>query len=222
MENTILMKDVINLNKHERVDMINSVAIDTSIFDYLKDNLQNLSIEIGGDYQGNIIELMNRGLLEGWCWQTTESAIVFLKDDAYIERGNLKFSPHKKYWHSWICFKFKNKNFVFDPCLQILTESSIYHHIFEVSVEGTVTAKEVREDLIYRINNPKKKIYDTEKYKFLEEIFAQYRTEKQKTETHVSGNEDVNSPMYRNNTGYNAIIEDGRIKNLIAHYYFDW
>ena len=162
---------------------------------------------------------MNRGLLERWCWQTTESAVVFLEDDDYIERGNLKFDTYEEYWHSWICFNFENKEFVFDPCLQILVESPIYYHIFEVSVEGTVTAKQVREDLIYRINNPKKKSYNKRLADLVEEIFAPYRSENQKTETLISGTDDVNSPMYGNNTGYNATIENGRIKNLIAHYY---
>ena len=220
MNKTILMmKNVSNLNEHERIDLIHSVKVSKKVLNYLEDKLQNLSIEILGDYKGNIIELMKRGLLEGWCWQTTESTVVFLEDDDYIERGNLKFGNYKEYWHSWICFNFENKKFVFDPCLQILVESSIYYHIFEVSVKGTATAKQVRDDLIYRINNSKKKSYDESPENFFEKFFAPYLSESQKTETYISGNNDVNSPRYRNNTGYNATIENGKIKNLIAHYY---
>lgn len=43
----------------------------------------------------------------------------------------------------------------------------------------------------------------------------------QKTETHISGNDDVTSPMYRNNTGYKATIENGKVKSLVAHYYMN-
>ena len=43
--------------------------------------------------------------------------------------------------------------------------------------------------------------------------------ERQKDEVRISGNDDVTSPMYRNSTGYKAVIEDGKIKKLVAHFY---
>ena len=217
----VMNKDVRNLNEYERFKLICQLDIDKSVFTYVKTRLKNLSIEIGGDYEGNVIELMNKGLLEGWCWQTTESAIVFLKDDDFIERGNLKLEPHKDYWHSWISFNFDGENYVFDPCLRILIEKNLFFHLFEVTVYGTATAKEVRDDLIYRINHPKSKSYDEKSNEFLKKFFETFSSERQKTETYVSGGEDVNSPMYRNNTGYNAVITDGKIESLIAHYYFN-
>ena len=73
---------------------------------------------------------------------------------------------------------------------------------------------------IYRINHhEKKKRNESESciYNFL----AQYISESQKNETQVSGNNDVKSPMYRNNTGYIATIDNGTINTLIAHYYFN-
>lgn len=219
-KNLLMMKNVSSLNECERFDIIHSVEMNLEALNYLEKKFQNLSIEICGDYTGNIIELMNSGLLEGWCWETTESAIVFLEDDDYIERGNLKLNQYEEYWHSWICFKFNNKMFVFDPCLQILVDRSIYHHIFEVSIAGSSTAKEVREDLIFQINNPKEKSYEIpeEAMRCLNNFFAKCGS-RQKNETQILGNDDVNSPMYRNNTGYKATIENGKITTLIAHYY---
>lgn len=218
----LLEENVTFLDELERFKLIRSAVIPKDVLEYLKNKLRNLEIEILGDYSGNIIELMKRGLLEGWCWQTTESAIVFLEDTDTIERGNLKFHKYKDYWHSWICFTFKNEEYVFDPCLQILIEKQVYYHIFEITCKGTVTAKNVREDLIYRINNPKKKTYfSAESEQFIKKFFEKYISERQKNETHISGSEDVNSPMYRNNTGYTATIEDGKIKALIAHYYLN-
>ena len=120
---------------------------------------------------------MQGGLLEGYCWQTTESAIVFLEEEDWIERGNLKIDSCQKYWHAWICFKFQNKIFVFDPCLQILVEKKI---------------KYFQPNIINIIRKNKKNII---------------------------GGEDVNSPMYRNNTGYTATFESGKINSLIAHFY---
>lgn len=222
MKNFSIMNINVNsLNQNEKFKLIHQLHIDKSILKYLKSKLQNLSIEVS-DHKGNVIELMHKGLLEGWCWQTTESSIVFFDDEACIKRGYLKFSTHKKYWHSWICLKFNNIIWVFDPCLQIILEKNIYYHIFEIiEVAGIVTAKSVREDLIYRINHREKKNYNKSESsisKFLEK----YTSEKQKNETYISGNDDVKSPMYRNSTGYTATIDDnGKINTLIAHYYFN-
>ena len=63
----VMNQNVRNLNRLERFKLIRELDIDKSVFKYVKTELKNLSIEIGGDYEGNIIELMNKGLLEGWC-----------------------------------------------------------------------------------------------------------------------------------------------------------
>ena len=208
----VMSKDVRNLNEHERFKLISQLDIDNSVFEYVKTRLKNLSIEIGGDCKGNVIELMNKGLLEGWCWQTTESSIVFFNDDDCIERGDLKFDAYNKYWHSWICFTFNGIVWVFDPCLQIIVEKNIYYHIFEINeVAGVVNAKSVKEYLIYRINHhEKEKLNESES-------LAQYIFERQKYETYIVGDDDVKSLMYRNNTGYTATIDNGTINTLIAN-----
>ena len=217
----VMSKDVRNLNEHERFKLISQLDIDNSAFKYVKTRLKNLSIEIGGDCKGNVIELMNKGLLEGWCWQTTESSIVFFNDDDCIERGNLVFDTYNKYWHSWISFNFNDIDWIFDQCLQILVEKNIYYHIFEINeVAGVVYAKSVREDLIYRINHhEKEKLNESESY--ISKFLTQYISERQENETHIIGNDDVKSSMYRNNTGYTATIDNGTINTLIAHYYFN-
>lgn len=221
MKELLLMnKDVRNLNEHERFKLINQLDIDKSVFKYVKTKLKNLSIEIGGDYEGNIIELMNKGLLESWCWETTESSIVFFNNDDCIERGNLTFSAYKKYWHSWICFTFNDIVWVFDPCFQILLKKNIYYHIFEINeVAGVVNAKSVRDDLIYKINHREKK-KTNESQSYICNFLEQYIPERQKNETYIHGNDDVKSPMYMNNTGYIATIDNGTINTLIAHFYF--
>ncbi len=216
----VMSKDVRNLNEHERLKLIRQLDIDNSVFKYVQTRLKNLLIEIGGDYKGNVIELMNEGLLEGWCWQTTESSIVFFYDDDCIERGNLTFSNYKKYWHSWICFTFNDIVWVFDPCLQILIEKNIYYHVFEINeIAGVVNAKLVREDLIYRINHHEKEKRNESEF-YISNLLEQYISERQKNETLIFGNDDVKSPMYRNYTGYTATIDNGTINTLIAHYYY--
>ena len=95
MERFFLMnKDVKDLDEQERFKLIYQLDIDASVFEYVTQRLKNLSIEICGDHEGNVIELMCKGLLEGWCWQTTESSIVFFNDDD-IKRASkfLEISP---------------------------------------------------------------------------------------------------------------------------------
>jgi len=82
----LLEKDVTFLSQVERFKLIHSAILPEKALLYLIEKLQNLKIEILGDYSGNIIELMNRGLLEGWCWETTESAIMFLESTDYISK----------------------------------------------------------------------------------------------------------------------------------------
>ena len=205
-----------SLTERERFKILNIKGVSPKVIEYLSQRFQNLIIEVCGDYEGNIFELMQKGYLEGWCWQTTESSIVFLNDNDYIERGNLKFEEYKYYYHSWICFTFENQEYVFDPCLDLLCKKSLYSKIFEPEVKGKVTAKEVRNSLIDNIENPKiKRKYEDEIWK---KVWGDLY-ELKKKEIQVSGDDNVNSPMYRNNTGYNATIENGKIKKLIAHYY---
>ena len=125
MKKILLTTNVSSLDEHERFNLIHSFGIDSNAWQYLEIKLKHLHINILGEHKGNILDLMCKGLLDGWCWQTTESAIVFLEDFDYIARGDLKFGKHRNYWHSWICFKFNDKMFVFDPCLQILVEQYI-------------------------------------------------------------------------------------------------
>lgn len=204
------------LTEDERFEIIKKKQIDVNVVEYVKNRLLNLTIEIGGKRSGKALELMKKGLLEGWCWQTTETAIVFFNDSDYITRGNLTFSPHKKYYHSWICFNFECEEYVFDPCLDLLCKKKLYDKIFEIEIMGKVSAKQVREELLSCIANHKPReesIFD----KFLDEKTLK----RQKDETHICGDNNVYSPMYRNNTGYILETKNGKIKRLVAHYYFN-
>lgn len=195
----IMRKDVHNLNEHERINLLRSVGMNQEALCYLIEKFQNLQIEFSkycNEYKGNIIDLMKQGVLKGWCWQTTEVVAVFLEDNDYIERGYLKFSPSRNYYHSFICFKFNNKIYVFDPCLQILVEKFLYYHVFEITeISGTVTAKAVKDELIDKINHNEKKSY-----------------------TILIGSTDVNAPIYLSPIGCTVIMENGTINSLIANY----
>ena len=216
------------LTEEERFRIINNQKIKPEVLKYLSDRFKNLTIEIVDKYEGNIIDLMKLGLLEGWCWQTTETAIVFLNDDDYIERGNLIFEKYidytHTYYHSWICFKYKDEEYIFDPCLDLLCKKELYHNIFEVDIIGRVTAKKVRKVLIYNLENKKTKkepLSNSEKKasEFMKKYFSSALEDKKDDVT--IDDDDVNSSFYRNNTGYRAVLENKKIKKLTAHYYYN-
>ena len=98
-----ILKRIINeeaLTLEQRINILNSKRVDLEVLNYLANKFSHLKIEVCGDYEGDILYLMEKGLLEGWCWQTTASSIIFLNDNDYIERGYLKFSKDKDYYHS--------------------------------------------------------------------------------------------------------------------------
>lgn len=227
--NEILNENLIKkqLTAKEKFEILHSKNIDIKVVEYLISKLSNLHIEVLGDYEGSLFELMESEKLEGWCWQTTESAIVFLNDEDYIERGNLKFDERTpEYYHSWICFTFNDTEYVLDPCLNLLCEKNDYSEIFETIVKGKVSAKIVREELIKQVTTPKKED-NSEPSKSSENIiklllgdsYESYKEEK-KGEVTIHGPENVNTPFYRNSTGYKAEIDNGKIKKLTAHYYW--
>ena len=214
----VKQQDVSNFSELKRFKLIQQLGINMVVVNYVKTRLQNLTIEIGDSYKGRMFELMNQGILVGWSWQTTLAAIVFFDDEDYIERGNLKISINKWYSHSWICFKFDDNVWIFDPCLRIFLKKDIYYYIFEINnIHGSVTAKSVKEILIDRINNKGYNESGINNYTSLKSNMS----ENFKNETYIAGDNDANSPMYRSNTGYTATIDNGKINSLIAHYYLN-
>ena len=210
------------LTEVEKFKWLRSKKIDAEVIDYLAARLENLYIEVTGDYEGYLLELMNCGKLEGWCWQTTESAIVFFNDDDYIERGNLKFDKRTpKYYHSWICFKHHQKEYVLDPCLNLLCKKEDYSRLFETEVLGKVSARAVKEELIRQVSVPTKEEKEDE-YSIIKRLLGnKYEAylEKNKGEVVVHGPENVNTPLYRNGAGYRTEMENGKVKKLTVHYY---
>lgn len=187
------------LTEEERFKILHSKKIDSKVIEYLMEKLNNLYIEVLSDYEGSLFELMPVHKLEGWCWQTTESAIVFFNDDDYIERGYLLLDEREPYYyHSWICFKYKNVEYVLDPCLNFLCRKKDYFKVFEIYVKGKVSAKAVKDELIEKITF--------------------YKTNKKELMFYESS-QDANTPFYRNGAGYTADIENDKIRKLKVHYY---
>ena len=210
----------------EKIRFLRSKSADQEVVEYLTNILKKLYIKVLDEYKGYLFDLMLSNKLEGWCWQTTESAIVFLKDEDYIERGTLYFDEEiPEYYHSWICFKYNDEEYVLDPCLDFLCEKKSYIAVFDAKVMGKVSAKEVREELIRQVTKPKEEITTNSKQmganfikSLLGDRYEEFRN-KNKGEVIVNGPEDVNTPLYRNRAGYKIEIENEKIKKLTVHYY---
>lgn len=203
------------------LDLRNNEA-DSEVYKYLKEILQYLYIEVCEDYKGKVIDLMKRDLLNGWCWQTTNTSIILFQDEDYISRGNLYFDKNQIYYHSWICFKYKNQEYVFDPCLNICCKKSLFDKVFEVDVKGIVTSKAVKEDLINRIKYPKKEKYNDQTIKKINNFTSKHIRNYYKHEVTIYGNDDVSTTIYKGIVGYrDLMIENGKIKFLKAHYYLN-
>lgn len=208
------------MSQQEKLKILDSNRVGYIIILYLARRFKNLTIEILGDTSGNILELMNSGELNGYCWQTTETAILFLNDDDYIERGNLFFGDSRKYYHSWICFKFLGEEYVFDPCLDIICKKCIYTETLKADIKGRVTGKEVKEYFINYVTSDDRKEKDNESFNNIFSKIIGEELERTKGEITFPEEEDVNAPMYRNDVGYKPNIKKGKVKKLIAHYYY--
>lgn len=183
-----------NLNEEKRFGIINRKKIPLSVINYLDGILKEIYITLENN-SGYLLDLMKQEKLGGWCFQTTESSIIFFDDNDYIERGYLNFEKCKeKYYHSWICFKFDNMEYVFDPCLNIICKKIDYIKVFEIEVLSYVSSKIVKKEFIKQMKSSNSEVI-------------------------VSGVEDVNKPLYRNNSGYKTIIEGNHIKKMNVYFY---
>ncbi|MBE6158397.1 MAG: hypothetical protein E7159_01065 [Firmicutes bacterium] len=202
------------LDINTKVSKLKRINIDSNVINYLKERLSNLYIKIGEIYQGNIFDLMNQNALEGWCCQTTESAIVFLDDNDYLERGYLTFENiHSRYYHSWICFNYNSVDYVFDPVLNLITKKNYYERLFNTDVLVKIKASELKKELINKITSYKPVEC---KNKVLKELYDKYKNE----EAIMSVPDDITEPLYRNNSGYKMKLNNNKIKELKAHYYY--
>ena len=218
----------IELSYAQKKDIIKSHKIDKEVYEFLHNILANLNIRIGEYYKGNIMDLMEDKHLEGWCWESTESAILFFKDYDYIERGYLCLEASETdYYHSWIRFKLKGLEYIFDPCQNIICSLEDFQKLFKPRVKGCASAKIVRQEFIKQVKEyvPPDEDYDSKKgiFKFFYidpgDEYIKYQKEKNKEVKLTAKNDEPYQPLFRNTAGYKSVIENEEIKEVDAHYY---
>ena len=218
----VLMDNKEKENKYKKFEILEQEKIDKNVYYYLENLLSKVNIEILGQYEGKLFDLMKRGKLEGWCWQTTETAALFMPDDVVIYRANLKFAKYDTYYHSFIQFMYEEKDYIFDPCLCMINTADLYLKTFNTEIKGYTSAKEIKEYFLNYISAYPKKENNiiTQSDRFMRKFFENYIEDKQEITVHDK--ENPYAPMYRNNSGYKDInIENNKIKSLTVHYYMN-
>lgn len=205
------------LSCEDRFALIGVHGVSKSVKKYLEITLKDLSIVLPGVDSNDILDLMKTRLLEGQCYQTAETSIVFFNDNDYLLRGYLMFDEETKYYHSWICFNFQGREYIFDPCLDILCESKYFNDIFEVTILSRISALETRKAFIEiaksRSNKDRINAYNLVKDVF-NICFSDYNNL-----FCSSLDYDINSIFYANNLVYDISIVDNKIRKLKAFYY---
>ena len=181
------------------------------LLEYLTEILKNVEIKLGGCSEEKAIDLINRNLLESWCWQSSETCALMFQDTDYVERGNLYFNDEKtnEYFHSWISFEFDCKEYVLDPSLNFLCPKEKYFKTFNVELKGVVTVGELKQEFKKQIKNKQAKIKSISKFKSVENPHIV-----------IDGVEDVFAPFFRSDIGCVATIENDEIKSITANYYY--
>lgn len=210
----LTMKLVSEWSLMEKFEYLDNNKAEVEVFLYLENLLKNVSISILGKEEKSIMELMYEDKLQGWCWQTSQTSALFFNDKDYIARGYLVIDEGEKYEYAWICFTFKGKQYVFDPCLQCVCKKSLYDKILQACIEGKCLVKDVKKYFIEQYRN-----YYKEK-SIVTSFLLDYMSEKQKREKTIKTQNDLSAPFYRGNDGYIAEIVDDEIKSIYSHFYY--
>ena len=217
-------KKIENLVENDRFNSLRNY-MSFNGFLYLRNKFNDLKIEILSNPASDLFSLSETGKLEEWCWETTETAILFMNDNDYIERGYLTIDENEEeYYHSWICFRFLGTEYTYDPCFDILCKKEKYNQAFKAKVISKITAKKAKDYFInYMENPPKISEEKQELYNSADQVFktllGEHAFDKCENEMIIPNIDDINSPMFRNGVGYKADISNGKIKQLVAHYY---
>ncbi len=184
---------------------------DPDMLEYLTSLLEKVEIRIGGCSKAKALDLINNNLLEGWCWQSSETCALMFKDTDYIERGVLYFDENKtrEYFHSWICFEFDGKEYILDPALNFLCLKEKYFRTFNVELTGVVSVKDLKKEFKTRIKNEKQKLISMGNYKGIKNHLVL-----------IEGVEDIFAPFFRSDVGFITKIENNEIQSLEARYYY--
>lgn len=114
---------------------------------YVHSLIGNLYIKLN-NHSGYGNEVVKDGLLTNYSYEATSSIIPFFKENDLIIRGLLVDDWSRYFSHSWIKFTLHNKEYIFDPSLNIIAKNEDYKAIFLPEKFGSVSSYRVKNDLL--------------------------------------------------------------------------
>ncbi len=212
------------MTERDRFIILDKERVNPNVYKYISTLLHNLNVEICSKEGFPFMSLCNSGKLEGWCWQSTESAALFMPDDAMVYRGDLSLKYDHDYFHSFLVFNFMGREYVFDPCFTLINSSALYFKTFDVVVKGYASAKDIKEYFLNYYNNPPKKtVYDEKTQAMIDKFYNHYFGDiEREPEVVIHDKEDPYAPMFRNGCGYKRLeMESNNIRSVTVHYYMN-
>ena len=210
----------IALTEKQKTWILNAKKINPAILKYLKDKLEGLKIAINNEQESDLFNLMKDCRLKTTCFQTAESIAFFLNDDDYIERGDICLDGYSSpgYYHSWVCFKYDEQEYVLDACLNVLCTKYNYYKTFRPHIKTSIAAKDIKSDFLSQLTSAKIEAVDEEKQTFLCECNNRLiLIDKKKREIFIEGSDDETAPLFANGYGYIPTIKKGKCTGFTYH-----
>lgn len=182
----------------DKIRFLRSIKTSVLAKAYANHLIGNLYIEIDAEKKGYARSMINYGDLAGWCWQSTASMIPFFKDNDQIIRGTLIHYNGGSLDHSWISFTIRGKEYVFDPCINILVEKEKYDEVFRTNEIARVSALDVRNAMLEILTTGEKSTYDGSRI--------------------IRGSEDITDPFYKADMHVKGETINKRVLTLNTHF----
>ena len=199
-----IIKNIDNQNQYQeendKIEYLEKQEAKLLVRTYAYYLLKNLFIEIELSAKGNAYSMLQNKNLNGFCWNATSSIIPFFKDEDEILRGVIHPSTTREIEHAWIRFSFLQREYVFDPALNIIVPKELYNDTFQTEINGSVCSKKVRDTYI--------------------EILSQYNFWKKEYQEMPIG--DIYSPFYLDTLSAKGLVTKQKVKRLSVYYDRGW
>ena len=165
--------------------------VNDDVKEYVSNKISNVYIVLDDQCGGLFSELYDNKKITGWSYQLTETAGVFFNDNDYIERGDLLLSESELVCHhAWLCFNYNNKEYVFDPALDMLVTKDYYYDFFNIVDVHKISINDVKKDLLNNLDQNDTALMNFEN--------------------------DINDPFYMSGVHYQVIMNNGEVTGLNA------
>lgn len=184
--------------QEQKFKLLKEAEGSSSYREAIYESIQNLEFSFASKDYTNIIELMEKGLLEGRDNEATTFLAPFF-DEAYLLRGQVELWKTETYPHDWLEINLDGFAFCFDPCFNGLCIRSDYNKIFKPEVKAKIPSTLIRKELIDYL---KRQQHAYSKYGVL-----------------IAEKMDETRPFYNTYANVLGTVDNGKIKDLKVRFY---